>query len=46
MLNLKFIPFVFIGGLIGILFMNKIPEKAFNIAIWVLAFAGGIKLFF
>jgi uncharacterized membrane protein YfcA len=45
-LNLKFLPFVLIGGILGIFFMNKIPPKAFNIAVWLLAFIGGIKLFF
>jgi uncharacterized membrane protein YfcA len=45
-LNLKFAPFVIVGAIIGIVFMNKIPTKAFNMALWILAFLGGIKLFF
>ena len=45
-LNLKFLPFVFVGGILGIFFMNRIPPKAFNIVIWILAFMGGVKLIF
>jgi uncharacterized membrane protein YfcA len=45
-LNLKFAPFVVIGGILGIVLMNKVPTKAFNIILWGLALLGGIKLFF
>ncbi|MDR1952059.1 MAG: sulfite exporter TauE/SafE family protein [Elusimicrobiota bacterium] len=46
LLNLKFAPLVVVGGVIGIIFMNKIPTKTFNIIIWIFALLGGIKLFF
>ncbi|MDR3049567.1 MAG: sulfite exporter TauE/SafE family protein [Elusimicrobiota bacterium] len=46
MLNFKAAPFVLLGGIVGIIFMNKIPTKYFNTAIRVFTFLGAIKLFF
>jgi uncharacterized membrane protein YfcA len=45
-LNLKFLPFVLLGGILGIIFMNKVPSRIFNVVTWLIAFLGGIRLFF
>ena len=43
-LNLMMLPFITIGAVLGILVLKKIPQKAFNIIVQVLAAAAAIKL--
>ena len=45
-LNLMMLPFITIGAVLGILVLKKIPQKAFNIIVQVLAAAAAIKLLF
>jgi uncharacterized protein len=45
-LNLMMIPAIAIGALAGVLFLKRIPQKAFNAVVQVLAVAGAIKLLF
>lgn len=45
-INLELLPLVLVGSLVGVLVMKRLPQKVFNVIAEVLAFAGGIKLFF
>jgi uncharacterized membrane protein YfcA len=40
------LPFIAAGAIVGILVLNRIPQKAFNIAVQILAAAAAIKLLF
>jgi hypothetical protein len=40
------IPLIAIGCVAGVLFMKKLPQKAFDVIAQVLAALGGLKLFF
>ena len=44
--NLKLAPFVVLGAGAGIILAKRIPEKAFNASVQVLAAAGAIYLLF
>jgi uncharacterized membrane protein YfcA len=44
--NAVLLPSVVAGGIAGVFVMRAIPEKAFNTLMRLLAFAGGVKLFF
>jgi hypothetical protein len=45
-LDLMMLPFIAIGAISGILILKKIPQKAFNIIVQILAAAAAIKLLF
>jgi hypothetical protein len=45
-LNLMVLPFIAIGAVAGIFLLKRIPQKAFNIIVQVLAAAAAIKLLF
>ena len=45
-LNLMMIPAIGVGAVVGIVFLKRIPQKAFNAVVQVLAVAGAIKLLF
>jgi uncharacterized membrane protein YfcA len=45
-LNLMMLPFIFVGAIIGIFFLKRIPQKAFTIVVQILAAAAAIKLLF
>ncbi len=44
--NLIMIPAIGIGAVVGVVFLKRIPQKAFNTAMQILAVAGAIKLLF
>ncbi|MBI4978865.1 MAG: sulfite exporter TauE/SafE family protein [Spirochaetes bacterium] len=44
--NVKLLPFIILGAVVGILIVKKIPQTAFRITVQVLAFAAAIKLIF
>jgi uncharacterized membrane protein YfcA len=45
-LNLLMLPFIAIGAVVGIFFLKRIPQKAFNAVVQILAAAAAIKLLF
>lgn len=45
-LNLLMIPAIALGAVAGVLFLKRIPQKAFNAAMQILAAAAAIKLLF
>ncbi len=45
-LNLMMIPAIGLGALAGVVFLKRIPQKAFNAAMQILAAAAAIKLLF
>ena len=45
-LDLMMLPFIAIGAITGILVLKRIPQKAFNIVVQILAAAAAIKLLF
>ena len=45
-LNLMMLPFIAIGAALGILFLRRIPQKAFSIIVQILTVAAAIKLLF
>ena len=45
-LNLMMLPFIAIGALVGIFFLKRIPQKAFNVVVQILAVAAAVKLIF
>jgi uncharacterized protein len=45
-LNLTMIPFIAIGAVVGILFLRRIPQKAFVALVQILAAAAAVKLLF
>jgi uncharacterized membrane protein YfcA len=45
-LNLMMLPFIGLGAVIGIFFLKRIPQKAFNAVVQLLAAAAAIKLLF
>jgi len=45
-LDLMMLPFIAIGAISGILVLKKIPQKAFNIVVQILAAVAAIKLLF
>jgi hypothetical protein len=45
-LNLMMLPFIAIGAVVGIFFLKRIPQKAFNAVVQILAAAAAIKLLF
>ncbi len=45
-LNLMMIPAIGLGALAGVVFLKRIPQKAFNVAMQILAAAAAIKLLF
>jgi uncharacterized membrane protein YfcA len=45
-LNLMMLPFIAIGAVAGIFFLKRIPQKAFNAIVQILAAAAAIKLLF
>ncbi|MFQ6035492.1 MAG: sulfite exporter TauE/SafE family protein [Sedimentisphaerales bacterium] len=45
-LNLMMLPFITIGAITGILVLKRIPQKAFNIVVQILAAVVAIKLLF
>lgn len=45
-LDLLMLPFIAAGAVVGILVLNRIPQKAFNILVQILAAAAAIKLLF
>ncbi|MGD2094126.1 MAG: sulfite exporter TauE/SafE family protein [Phycisphaerales bacterium] len=45
-LNLIMLPFIAIGAVAGIFFLKRIPQKAFNAVVQILAAAAAIKLLF
>jgi hypothetical protein len=45
-LDLLMLPFIAAGAVVGILVLNRIPQKAFNIMVQILAAAAAVKLLF
>jgi len=45
-LDILMLPFIAAGAIVGILVLNRIPQKAFNIAVQILAATAAIKLLF
>ncbi len=45
-LDLMMLPFIALGAVIGIFFLERIPQKAFTIVVRILAAAAAIKLLF
>ncbi len=45
-LNLMMIPFIAVGATVGILFLRRIPQKAFIAIVQILAAAAAVKLLF
>ena len=45
-LNLMMLPFIAIGAFAGIFLLKRIPQKAFNVIVQILAAAAAIKLLF
>jgi uncharacterized membrane protein YfcA len=45
-LNVMMLPFIAIGAVAGIILLKRIPQKAFNAAVQILATAAAIKLLF
>jgi uncharacterized membrane protein YfcA len=45
-LNLMMLPFIAVGAVAGILLLKRIPQKAFNVVVQILAAAAAIKLLF
>jgi len=45
-LDLMMLPFIAIGAITGILVLKRIPQKAFNIVVQILAACAAIKLLF
>jgi uncharacterized protein len=45
-LNLTMIPFIAVGAVVGILFLRRIPQKAFIAIVQILAAAAAVKLLF
>jgi uncharacterized membrane protein YfcA len=45
-LDILMLPFIAAGAIVGILVLNRIPQKAFNIVVQILAAAAAIKLLF
>jgi hypothetical protein len=45
-LDLMMLPFIALGAVIGIFFLKRIPQKAFNAVVQLLAAAAAIKLLF
>ncbi len=45
-LNLMMLPAIAVGAIVGIFFLKRIPQKAFNAVVQVLAAAAAIKLLF
>jgi uncharacterized membrane protein YfcA len=45
-LDLMMLPFIGLGAVIGIFFLKRIPQKAFNAVVQILAAAAAIKLLF
>jgi uncharacterized membrane protein YfcA len=45
-LNLMMLPFIAIGAVVGIFLLKRIPQKAFNVIVQILAAAAAIKLLF
>jgi len=45
-LNLMMIPAIAAGAVVGIVFLKRIPQKAFNVVVQILAVAAAIKLLF
>ena len=45
-LNLMMLPFIAIGAVAGILLLKRIPQKAFNAIVQILAVAAAVKLLF
>ena len=45
-LNLMMLPFIAIGAVAGIFLLKRIPQKAFNVIVQILAAAAAIKLLF
>jgi uncharacterized membrane protein YfcA len=43
-LNLMMIPAIAVGAVVGIVFLKRIPQKAFNAVVQILAVAAAIKL--
>jgi uncharacterized membrane protein YfcA len=43
-LNLIMLPFIAIGAVVGIFFLKRIPQKAFNAVVQILAAAAAVKL--
>lgn len=44
--DLMMLPFIFIGAIMGVFFLKKIPQKTFTIVVQVLAAAAAVKLLF
>jgi uncharacterized membrane protein YfcA len=45
-LNLMMLPFIAVGAVLGILVLKRIPQKAFNAVVQILAAAAAVKLLF
>jgi len=45
-LNLIMLPFIAVGAVLGILVLKRIPQKAFNVVVQILAAAAAVKLLF
>jgi uncharacterized membrane protein YfcA len=45
-LNLMMLPFIAVGALLGILFLRRIPQKAFTAIVQILAAAAAVRLLF
>ena len=43
-LNFMMLPFIFIGAIVGIFFLKRIPQKTFTIVVQLLAAAAAVKL--
>lgn len=46
LLNLRLVPLVLVGAVVGILVAKRIPEKVFSVVVQLLALGSAIKLFF
>ena len=44
--NLMMLPFIFVGAMLGIFFLKRIPQKAFTTVVQLLAAAAAVKLLF
>jgi uncharacterized membrane protein YfcA len=45
-LNLMMLPFIAVGALLGILFLKRIPQKAFTMIVQILAAVAAVRLLF
>jgi uncharacterized membrane protein YfcA len=43
-LNLMMLPFIFIGAIVGIFFLKRIPQKTFTVVVQLLAAVAAVKL--